>query len=210
MRLRGRGITLIEVLVSLSLVSIVTLMILALFVPSMSLFRRQTGKSDSYRGCLMLLEKFRVGLMNSQMETVTISPTGHAISWQMIEDDPPFSASTGDALMSPEFAILYYKEDEKRVYYKLYNSGTSGPPDQPSFLSLSDLNTAIGSPSNKTYVIGRNITEFRITDKDGDVTLLEPPLTLTIKSEIDTEHIGNNDSESFRVQASVTPRSMRW
>ena len=89
MRLRGRGITLIEVLVSLSLVSIVTLMLLALFVPSMSLFRRQTGKSDSYRGCLMLLEKFRVGLMNSQMETVTISPTGHAISWQMIEDDPP-------------------------------------------------------------------------------------------------------------------------
>ena len=210
MKLRRHGMTLIEVLVSFSLVSIVTLMIIALFVPSMSLFRRQTGKSDSYRGCLMLLEKFRVGLMNSQVETVTISPTGHAISWQMIEDDPPFSASTGDALMSPEFAILYYKEDEKKVYYKLYNNGGSGPPDQPSILSLSDLDTAINSPSQKTYVIGRNITEFQITDKDGDVAILEPPISLTITSEIDTEHIGNNDSESFRVQASVTPRSMRW
>ena len=69
---------------------------------------------------------------------------------------------------------------------------------------------SIDSPSQKTYVIGRNITEFQITDKDGDVAILEPPISLTITSEIDTEHIGNNDSESFRVQASVTPRSMRW
>lgn len=210
MRLFRRGMTLIEVLVSFSLLAIVTAMILALFVPSMSLFRRQTGKSDSYRGCLMLIDKFRVGLMNSQLETVTIATSNHAISWQLIEEDPPFSAATGDALMSPRFGVLYYKPQEQKVYYKVHEHSGAASPNDPSILSLEDLNTAIDTDSNRTYVIGRNITEFSVADKDGDVAILEPPISLAIKCEVDTKRIGNNDVESFALQSSVTPRSMRW
>ena len=210
MKCSRRGFTLFETLVSFGLLLLATGMMVALFVPSMSLFRRQTGKSDTYRGCLMLMEKFRIGLMNSQLETVTVHPNGRAVSWQLVEDNPPFSGTSGDALMSQNFAILYYVEDENRVYYKVYPYAGAGGADQPSILSIADLDTAIVADSNRNNVIGRNIVEFEITDKDGDVGLLEPPLTLSIVSEVDTKGQETNDEETFSLTTSVTPRSMRW
>lgn len=207
--MRKRGFTLVEVIVSFGLLILATGMMVMLFIPSMSLFRRQTGKSDSYRGCLMLMEKFNIGVMNSQMESVTVHPTGDAIAWQLVEDSPPFSGTSGDALMSENFAILYYKEDEKKVYYKIYESGSS-TSDQPRALGNGELEAAIDANASRTRVIGRNIVEFDITDKDGDLDILEPPLSLSIVSEIDTRGQETNDEETFGMEISVTPRSMRW
>lgn len=210
MRAQRQGFTLVETIISFGLLLLATAMMVALFIPSMSLFRRQTGKSDSYRGCLMLMEKFRIGLMNAQMETVTVHNSGDAVSWQLFEEDPPFSGTSGDALMSKNFAILYYKEEEKKVYYKVFEFGGAAGSDQPSVLSQSDIESAIASTSTRTQVIGRNIVEFDISDKDGDLGILEPPLSLNIVSEIDTRGQETNDVETFGLETSVTPRSMRW
>jgi hypothetical protein len=210
MRTKNAGITVLELVVSFGLIGLATMMIVALFVPSMSLFRRQSGKSDSYRSCIMLVEKFRTGLMNSQIETVTIGNDKKAISWQLVDEAVPFSAATGDALMTKNFAILYYVEDEKRVYYKIYEHPDPLPSDRPSILSQTQLDTARAASSSKTYVIGRDMVEFEITDRDGDVAILEPPLSLSITCEVDTKGKETNDTESFSLQSSVTPRSMRW
>jgi len=210
MRSSQEGFTLLEVTVSFGLIIVATAMIAALFVPSMSLFRRQTGKSDSYRGCIMLMEKFRIGLMNAQMETVTIAADKQAMSWQLVEDTTPFSASTGDPVMSKNFAILYYVPEEKKVYYKVHEFTGAAGPSQPSILGLADLAQAIVDPSSRTRVIGRNIVEFEISDKNGGVAILEPPLSLRITSEIDTRGQETNDVEKFSLETSVTPRSMRW
>ena len=204
------GVTLLELIVSFTLIIVATAMMVGLFVPSMSLFRRQTGKSDAYRGCLMLMEKFRIGLLNSQLETVTVDPAGHGISWQLVQDNPPFSASTGDAMMSPDFGVLYYQESDKKVYYKVYRFPGAAGLNQPSILGLADLNAARTSHSSRTLVLARDIVEFNITDKDGDVSILEPPLQLSIKCEINTKGQETNDVEVFSLQSSVTPRSMRW
>ena len=102
------GFTLLEVLVSFSVLLLATGMMVALFIPSMSLFRRQTGKSDSYRNCLMMMEKFQMNILNSQTETVTISTDGQAISWQeVVDSSQPFSGTTGDAQMSPDFGVIF-------------------------------------------------------------------------------------------------------
>lgn len=206
----SRGVTLLEILVSFTLIIVATAMMVGLFVPSMSLFRRQTGKSDAYRGCVMLMEKFRIGLLNSQLETVTVDPAGQGISWQLVQDDPPFSASTGDAMMSPDFGVLYYQESETRVYYKVYRFPGAAGLDQPSILGIADLNAARSSNSSQTRVLARDIVEFKITDKDGNVALLDPPLQLSITCEINTKGRETNDVERFSLQSSVTPRSMRW
>lgn len=211
MKRQGRtGFTLIELLVSMGLALLGTAMLIALFVPSMSLFRRQSGKSDSYRGCLMMMEKFRLGLMNSQMETVTIAPNGQAISWQLIVDDTPFSGATGDALMSPKFALVSYHPEEKRVYYKEFDYPDYPGPQSPSILSIEELEQACYDETPKGLVMARDIIDFQITDKDGDVFILEPPLRLTITSEVDTKGTETNDTESYSLEATVTPRSMRW
>lgn len=203
------GMTLVETIVSMSLLTLVTAMIIALFIPSMSLFRRQSGKSDAYRGCLMLLEKFRIGLMNAQLETVTVAPDGKAISWQLVQDGVPFSGTTGDPLMASEFALLFHRPQEERVYYKAHAASTPGP-QQPAILSFGDLQAACTPTGSKTNVIGRNITEFSIRDKDGGVAIIEPPLSLTITCVVETKGRETNDEEKLTLTTSVTPRSMRW
>ncbi len=198
-----------EMMVALSLILIATALLASLFVPSMSLFRRQSGKSDVYRGCLMVMDRFRTGLMNSQFETITIDPTGSAVSWQLTRDDVPFSGVTGDPLLTPDFGLLYYKAGEQKVYYKVHTASVT-VLDRPTYLSLSDLLLARDTHSPRTQVIGRNVVEFKITDKDGDIALLEPPLRLTVTCEVDTKGRETNDVERFVLAASVTPRSMRW
>jgi hypothetical protein len=199
-----------EVLVSFGLLLLATGMMVALFVPSMSLFRRQTGKSDSYRGCLMMMEKFRVGLLNAQMETLTIAADGKAVSWQLVQEDPPFSGTSGDPLMSPDFGVIFYQAAEQKVYYKTYHDGSSAGPDRPAVLDLPELGLACNSNSPETRVLAQNIVEFQIEDKNGNVTLLEPPIRLTIKCEIDTKGTETNDVEAYQLTTSVSPRSMRW
>lgn len=186
-----------------------TTLLVSLFIPSMSLFRRQSGKSDVYRGCLMVIDRFRTGLMNSQLETVTVETNGEGISWQLSQDDPPFSGVTGDPVLTPDFGMLFYSATENKVYYKVYPlAGTD--PDIPAILSLADFQTARTTHSARTQVVGHHVVDFKITDKDGDIALLEPPLRLSVTCEVDTKGRETNDVERFSLSTSVTPRSMRW
>jgi len=158
----------------------------------------------------MLMEKFRIGLMNTQLETVTVAPTGHTISWQKFEEAQPFSGATGDALMSPDFLILHYQEDEERVYLKEYRSSTAAPSDEPSALTQAELTSAVGANSERSWVLARNIVEFAISDKDDTFDILEPPLSLAITCQYDTKGTATNDFERFSLETNVTPRSARW
>lgn len=203
------GFTLTEVLVSFSILLLAMGMMVALFIPSMSLFRRQTGKSDSYRNCLMLMEKFQLSIMNSQMETVTIATDGHAVSWQEIDQVQPFSGTTGDARMSDDFGVIFYDSVSKKVFYTRAE-GVGAGPDDPAILSLGDLDSACNITSKASRVLAQNIVEFHITDKDGNVDILEAPLKLSIACEIDTRGQETKDTESFQLTTSVTPRSRRW
>lgn len=205
-----KGVTLSEVLVSLTLLALITGMMVALFVPSMSLFRRQSGKSDSYRNCLMMMEKFQLSILNSQTETISISLDGQAISWQeFVDSSQPFSGTTGDAQMSPDFGVIFYDMGTQKVYYTKSEGAGAGPND-PAVLSLGDLAAARNISSKASRVLAHNIAQFYLSDKDGDVVILEPPITLSITCEIDTTGKETNDIESFQLTASVTPRSRRW
>ena len=206
---KNRAFTLSEVLVSFTVLLIATAMMVALFVPSMSLFRRQTGKSDTYRNCLMMMEKFQLSVMNSQIETMTVALDGQALGWQEVEETQPFSGTTGDARMSPDFGIIFYDAGTKNVYYTRAE-GAGGAPDEPAVLSYGALDSACSTGSRFSRVMARDIVEFTISDRDGNLDILEPPLKLTIVCEVDTRGTETNDVESFRLVCSAAPRSRRW
>lgn len=201
--------TLIETMVAMSLLLIVTTLMVSLFVPSMSLFRRQSGKSDVYRGCLLVLDRFRVGILNSQLETVTVDPAGSGLSWQLGKDGVPFSGVSGNPIMTSDFAMLYHTAEEKKVYYKVYKAALADP-EKPASLALPEYRLGLAAFSNRTQVVGRNVVDFKITDKDGDLALIETPLILKVTCEVDTTGRETNDVERFTLSTSVTPRSMRW
>ncbi|MFA7483763.1 MAG: hypothetical protein WC314_24910 [Vulcanimicrobiota bacterium] len=204
------GFTLSEVVVSFTVLLIATTMMIALFIPSMSLFRRQSGKSDSYRDCLLLMEKFQMSILNSQIETVTVATDAQAISWQEVKDGvQPFSGTTGDPQMSPDFGVIFYDSSQQRVYYTRAEGAGAGP-NEPAILSQSALNSSRNISSKASKVLARNIVQFVITDKDGDTAIIEAPLKLSITCEIDTSGTETNDTESYQLVSSVTPRSRRW
>lgn len=204
-----KGFTLMEVLVSFTILLLAMGMMIALFIPSMSLFRRQTGKSDSYRNCLMLMEKFQISVMNSQLESMTVALNGQAISWQEFDETQPFSGTTGDARLSPDFGVIFWDPGTERVYYTR-DEGVSTDPNIPAVLSLTDLAGACNVSSKASRALAQNVVEFQITDKDGDVQIIEPPLRMSMTCEIDTRGQETNDTETFQLTTSVTPRSRRW
>lgn len=208
-RPENKGFTLIEVLVSFTILLLAMGMIVVLFVSSMSLFRRQSGKSDSYRNCMMLVEKFQLSILNSQMETLTVALDGGAVSWQEFEEAQPFSGTTGDARMSPDFGVIYWDDTTQKVYYTRAE-GEGGAPDEPAILDLATLDLARNVSSKASRVLASKIVQFNVTDKDGNVEIIEPPLRMSMTCEVDTNGQETNDVEVFQLSTSVTPRSRRW
>lgn len=203
------GFTLTEVLVSFTVLLLAMGMMIALFISSMSLFRRQSGKSDSYRNCMMLMEKFQMSIMSSQIETVTVAQDGGAVCWQEFEEAQPFSGTTGDARMSPDFGVIFWDSAKQKAYYTKAE-GAGGAPDEPAILSFADLESARNISSKASRVLAHNIVQFTITDSNGDVLIIDPPLRLSMTCETDTNGTETNDKEVFQLTTSVTPRSRRW
>lgn len=205
------GFTLPEILVAASLLAILVALMVALLVPSFSLYRRQSGKSDTYRTCHLLVEKFTQGLLNSQLETVTILDDSQAISWQQGQPDPPFSATSGQTLMSNRFHALHWDMVAGRVImedFELSSAESSSVlPTRLEPAQLAGLRTSI-SPTER--VVALNVTQFAINDNDDNLELLHPPLRLSITCTVSTRGTATNDEENFSMEASVTPRSRRW
>lgn len=206
-----RGFTLPEILVAATLMVILVALMVALLVPSFSLFRRQSGKSDTYRSCHLLVEKFTQGLMNTQLETVTILTDGQAISWQQGQATPPFSAASGQTLMVNRFHALHWASEQSRVIMENEEvtslESSSVLPARMEPTQLASLRTAL-SPTER--VVAHHVTSFRITDNDDNLELLHPPLKLSVTCTVSTRGTATNDEEEFSMEASATPRSRRW
>lgn len=207
---RTRGFTLPEILIASGLLLLMLVMMVGLLVSSFALFRRQSGKSETYRGCRLLVDSFKKGLMNSQLETVTISSDGHAISWQRGEPDPPFSATSGEAIMSQDFSVLHWLSAEGRVVHERFQSSAPASSVIPFRLDPSTLSNVRTQSSASERTVVRDVTELSITDDDGDPLLLHPPLLLTVTCQVGTKGTATHDYEDFSMAASVTPRSRRW
>lgn len=202
---RRSGFTLVEVLVSLGLLLLVMAMMISLLLPAFSLFRRQGGHSDAYRACLQAVERIRLELLNTQLETLTIAPDQQAISWQEPSTMPLFSATSGEPLMSDTFTVLHYQE--RRIFLTSTASQGRAPSTQTFRLAPQELESA-RIPTGR--VLARDITEFSLSDNDPDSVLVAPPLRFTLTCTVPTKGRQSQDEESFQMHATFTPRSQRW
>lgn len=228
-RRRG-GFTLAEILVVAFLGAIVLFLLGQLLVPSAILFRMQTAKADVHQGALVFTYWVDRHLSNSALETVTIVPwpkpvdplvaSSPAISFREISESDPYDGVTGVAKMLPEFRILWFDEPNHRVVIKRW------PPDPPTLtfdfttpgaipcLSPEDLAQICNGENGSERVLVKNVESLVITDDDGDLTQLTPPLRLTITcAETGRDQRAVQDekaTERFTMTARVTPRNVRW
>ncbi len=201
----SQGVTLTEVLIAFGLFLLVSAMMIALLLPAFSLFRRQGGQSDAYRTCLQSVERFRLVMLYSLLESISIAPDHEAIAWQESQGEPPFSGTTGDPLMSDVFTVLHYR-DQQILMTRTEPSG-AGPSTIPSRLGLDALPAL---RARQTRTLARDITAFQVHDDDPSSPLITPPLRMSLTCTIDTKGRETNDVESFQMNVTVTPRSQRW
>lgn len=207
---RSSGVTIVEMLVGMGLLVLVTAMMISLLLPSFALFRRQSGQSDAYRSCLLLVDRFRQELLNTQLETITIAPDFGAISWQKSQAEPPFSGTNGEPMMEDKFQVLFYESSGGHVFLVEVPGSGSGVSTIPSRLTPEALESLRSPSAGEPRTLARDITAFQVTDGDSTLPLISPPFRLTITCTIDTKGRETNDQESFSMTASVTPRSQRW
>lgn len=200
-----RGITLIEVMIASGLLLLVTVMMIALLLPAFSLFRKQGGQSDAYRACLQTVERFRVEMLNTQLESLTLTPDRQAISWQETQFEPPFSGTSGEPLMSDVFTVLHHR-DSQVLLTRTEPSG-AGPSTIPSRLSLEEVATL---RARQTRTLARDITAFEVRDNDPDSPFVTPPIRMSLTCTVDSRGTATLDEESFSMDVTVTPRSARW
>lgn len=200
-----KGITLIEVMITSGLFLLVTVMMIALLLPSFSLFRKQSGQSDAYRACLQTVERFRLEMLNTQLESLTLTPDRQAIAWQEVQTDPPFSGTSGEPISSDVFTVLHYRDE--RVLLTRTDPSGAGPSTIPSRLGLEEIEVL---RTRQSRVLARDITAFEVSDNDPDSPLISPPIRMALSCTIDTKGRASNDEESFRMSVTVTPRSQRW
>jgi hypothetical protein len=199
------AVTLVEVLVTFGLLLLVLGMLVALLLPGFALFRKQGGQSDAYRTCLQTVERFRVEMLNTQIECLTLAPDHQAIGWQKTQLDPPFSGTSGEALMSDVFEVIHYRDN--RVLLTQSEPTGIAATTIPSRLSFEQMDVL---RATETRTLARDITAFSIRDQDPDSPLVSPPIRLSLTCTVSTKGRATNDVESFSMDASVTPRSQRW
>jgi hypothetical protein len=197
----------IELLVASTILLVGVALMLSLLWPSVSLFRKQSGMSDSYRTCLLMVNRFRQSMLNSQLETVTIATDKQAISWQKMQDDPPFAGTTGAPIMEDTFFVLFLHD--KKIFLKEVPGSGGAASTTPSRLPLAALAEHRESLAD-TRTLARDVTAFQVTDGDDNLPLLDAPLRLSITCTVSTYGRASHDSEDFSMSCSVTPRSQRW
>lgn len=202
---RPQGVTLLEVTIAAGLFLLITAMMISLLVPSFALFRKQGGQADAYRACLQAVGRFRLEMLNTQLESLTLTPDGQAIAWQETQLDPPFSGTSGEPMMSDVFSALHYRDG--RVLLTRGEPTGAGPSTIPTQLSLDEVAALRDRPSR---TLAHDVTAFQVSDSDADPALLSPPLRMSLTCTVDTRGRASQDQESFSMNVTITPRSQRW
>ena len=217
-----QGFTLAEVLVSMFLMATVMALMLALLFPSLFMFKAESARSDAQQSAMLLTTKLQRGLLNSSLEWVTISAQPVAIGYREVNSDAPYDPANGTAQWQPCFQIVRFDSTQHKAYQKPW---PPGPPDpgaasldqaydftHPALakLTMADLADICLQPNNQERTLADHVESLVITDQDGDLGTLQPPLKVSATCSVENNGQGRQTVERYQLTISVTPRCQRW
>lgn len=209
--MRRGGFTLAEMTVVMFLSVVVFFLIAQLVIPSLVMFRTESATTDAQQAAFIFTHRLRTQLLNTQVETVTISEDPVAISFQEVLEDDPFDA-LGETKLSDYFKVYYWDETNKLVKYKEF-SPTSPAYDftdrtKPQRLSLADLQAEVAAETGNEQVVARHVAALLISDEDGVVNIISPPIKLDLTCAVESPR--TRKEETYQMQMQVNPRNVRW
>lgn len=215
-----RGFTLTELLVVMFLSIIVLFLVGQLVIPSLLLFNMESAATEAQQGTFILMGRLRQDLLNTEVDTVTISQDPVAISFQEVEEAIPFDSTTGLPNLENRFTVYYWNQADQVVYRRTW---PPNPPDlgsaydfsnptRPLRLTPDHLRTITEQPNDRLRVIARNVSEFVVEDDDADPTLLHPPFRVKVTCTVNNNRAGQGDAkvETATLETKIMPRNVRW
>jgi len=221
--MKRRAFSLAEMIVALFLLGTMMAMALALFFPTLWMFRAESGRNDVQQSVLLLTNRLRTALLNTATEWVSLAPDGSALSVRSLNEQSPFDPVSGAAQFRPEFVVYHYQAARRRVLTRPWPPGPPSPSDtsvleraydfaSPTLEKLSgvDLLTICSQTSPEERVLAREVELFTVYDQDASAALLTPPIQVRVACKIDNVGAAAGKSERYELTFSVTPRSQRW
>ncbi|MEW6281546.1 MAG: hypothetical protein AB1758_23250 [Candidatus Eremiobacterota bacterium] len=213
---RRRAFSLLEVIIGSVLLVIVFGLVAQLLVPSLILFHSGMAGSEALQSGLKVTSKVRLEMLNTALESVTISQDGQALALLPKNPAQPFKVSNGDPLPGSSFVIFYLDPTAKTIRQKQW-PGPGEPSDtarfggaQPPRLSEAELTGLVGSVNGTERTLARFVESFQVVDQDPASPFLEPPIKISAVISIETKRGGAVRIERHETSVEVTPRSMRW
>lgn len=129
-----------------------------MFVPSVLLFKQQSSLAQAQQEGSVLMDRLRSGIFTTLPETISVPPSGQALSWRPGDKNSPFN-SAGNPNLLGHFDVYAWDVALKELRY------TDWVPTGFDFTQMTAL-PAAQFPSGmtpKTRVVARHVTLFRVT-----------------------------------------------
>ncbi len=204
--MRRRAFTLAEVMTVAFLMLVVLGLILGLLAPSAMFFGSEAAASEAQQCVTLFRQRIQEGLLNTELETVTLLEDPPAISWVPSQNEAPFNAA-GDPNLASYFQIYFYDPVARTARSKHWTGGSYlFDPANPPVLSPQDLEAAVTSTNGTERTVIRNVSQLSFQDADGfPASPIRPPLLISLTCEVKAVR-----NELFSMDVRVTPRSIRW
>ncbi|MBS2033860.1 hypothetical protein JST97_02680 [bacterium] len=208
-----KGWTLLELMVGIGLLGVVLFLLLQLFLPSMWMFNRQQSNSESFQNSMFLTQRLQIELTHSCWETVTLTQNqppegvGWALSFRPVLR---YSASSGNPIVEENFQVYFHQPEQKKVYFFPWVPVVPAGEEFPLKLTPAALLAACLNSQNvrKRRMLTRYVSEFSFADRDGSVTILDPPLQFHL-----VVQVPNSDGRGLETTTTDVPlqcRNVRW
>lgn len=211
--MRRKAFTIMELMVAMGLLGVVSFLLLQLFLPSMWMFNRQQSNSESFQNSMFLTQRLQIELAHSCWETVTLVQNqpavgvGWALSFRPVLR---YSASSGNPIVEESFLVYFHNPEQKKVYFFPWVPVVPAGEEFPSKLTQTALLAACLNSQNvrDRRMLTRYVEEFAFADRDGALTILDPPLQfhLVVK-------VPDADGRGFETTTTDIPlqcRNSRW
>lgn len=211
---RARGFSLVEILVSVALLSLVTGLFVAFLFPTMKHSAQGTARADLQQMAVMALDRIQRDLLESGTRGISTIPRAEAEP----RNDPvvvaaiPIQDVGADAqpLWAQRVVVYWWDEEARRL------SRREWPPEPPTELSVTldpsrprtlpyaDLRALALQRNGKEASVANDVVDFDVTDADPGPGVASPVVVrMTVERGVNQQE----EPESVTMERSVTLRN---
>lgn len=211
---RLRGFSLVEILVSIALLSLVTGLFVAFLFPSMKHSAQGTARADLQQMAVMALDRIQKDLLESGTRGISTIPRKDADP----RNDPvvvaaiPISDVGADSQpVWAERVVVYYWDDEAQRLFR--REWPPGPPEElttaletarPRALPYGDMRALALQRNGKETSVANDVVDFDVSDADPGPGVTSPlVLTITVERGVTQQE----KPETVTMERTVTLRN---